>query len=93
MRARRTYLSMTAAGLGLATALVPLASADAATVSCGSVITTSTTLTTDLTCGPGDALTIGADNVTLDLGGHTVTGPGAYGAGAGAGVRVARTGA
>jgi parallel beta-helix repeat protein len=44
---------------------------------CGSVVTQSATLTTDLVCS-GTALTIGADNVTLDLKGHTITGPGIY---------------
>jgi parallel beta-helix repeat protein len=60
------------------------------TISCGDTITVSTTLTQDLFCGPGDGLVIGADDVVLDLGGHTITGPGAYGVGAEAGVRVAR---
>lgn len=44
-------------------------------VNCGDVITTDTVLDADLTCaGPG--LIIGADNITLDLNGHTLTGPG-----------------
>jgi large repetitive protein len=48
--------------------------ATAAPVGCGSVITQSTTLTTDIgPCNQG-GLVIGADNVTLDLGGHTVFG-------------------
>jgi parallel beta-helix repeat protein len=42
-------------------------------VNCGDVITTDTVLDADLTCaGPG--LIIGADNITLDLNGHTLTG-------------------
>lgn len=40
---------------------------------CGSVITASTTLTADVADCTGDALTIGARGVTLDLGGFTVS--------------------
>jgi len=45
-----------------------------AAVACGEEITQDTTLDADLTCASGPALVIVADNVTLDLGGHTVTG-------------------
>ncbi len=73
---------------GLVTALTPWSSASAA-VQCGAVLTSNTKLTSDLTCdASGDALSIGADAVTLNLNGHTVTGPGAY-ATPYAGVRVA----
>lgn len=60
--------TMVAAGLGIgpAGAVVP---------TCGSTITVNTVLTGDMTC-PGDGLFINADGVTLDLNGHTVTGPG-----------------
>lgn len=40
-------------------------------VSCGEVLTSSTTLSSDLTC-PSDGLVIGRDGITLDLGGHTI---------------------
>jgi hypothetical protein len=53
-------------------------------VACGTTVTRSTTLRADLADCPGDGLVIGADNVALDLGRHTVDG-----AGAGAGVRLA----
>ncbi len=46
-------------------------------LNCGDVITTNTTLTTDLHCDSStgfDALTIGADNITLNLNGHTISG-------------------
>jgi hypothetical protein len=43
---------------------------------CGETVTASLVLNTDLKCA-GGGLIVGADNVTLDLGGHTVTGPGA----------------
>jgi len=42
---------------------------------CGDVLTADTTLTADLSCG-GDGLIVAAPGVTLDLGGHTLTGPG-----------------
>ena len=48
----------------------------AAHVTCGDVITQDTTLDSDLIDCPGDGLVIGADGVTLDLGGHTVDGTG-----------------
>jgi parallel beta-helix repeat protein len=47
-----------------------------AKVTCGQVITTSTTLANDLTGCPADGIVIGADNITLDLNGHVVTGDG-----------------
>ncbi len=46
----------------------------AAQVSCGQVITQDTKLDNDLTDCPGDGVVIGADNITLDLNGHTVDG-------------------
>ncbi|MFF4189767.1 right-handed parallel beta-helix repeat-containing protein [Nonomuraea sp. NPDC001831] len=51
------------------------AEATTTAVACGDVLTTDTTLTADLTC-PAGALTIGADDVDLDLNGHTITGSG-----------------
>jgi parallel beta-helix repeat protein len=50
-----------------------------APVSCGQVITSDTRLTRDLVDCPGTALTIGADGVDLDLGGHLVDGVNAPG--------------
>src|SRR5918995_4880123 len=52
--------------------------ASASHVSCGDVITEDTTLDSDLDCGDlsggaPPALTIGADGVTLDLNGHTIS--------------------
>jgi hypothetical protein len=45
-------------------------------ISCGQTITEDTVLTEDLSCPPGTeyALIIGASNITLDLGGHTLSG-------------------
>lgn len=42
---------------------------------CGSVVTHSTVLQADIGPCAADGLTIGADNITLDLNGHTITGP------------------
>lgn len=48
--------------------------AHAAGPGCGAVVAKSTTLQRNLTNCPGDGLVIGADNLTLDLGGHTIDG-------------------
>jgi parallel beta-helix repeat protein len=47
---------------------------DPATHVCGQEITKSTKLDADVLCTTGPAFIIAADNVTLDLGGHTVSG-------------------
>jgi parallel beta-helix repeat protein len=74
------------AALAVATALATAGPAGAQTVTCGQVITKSTKVTNDLTNCPGNGLLIGADNITLDLNGHTIDGdevahPGAFEAG------------
>ena len=43
-------------------------------VTCGDVITTDTTLDSDLLDCAGHGIVIGADNITLDLNGHTIDG-------------------
>jgi hypothetical protein len=49
----------------------------AATVSCGKTLTANTTLTADLNCsGGGNALTLGANGIVLNLNGHFVSGTG-----------------
>ena len=60
-----------------ASAGAPSASASVApsTAGCGQTITKDFVLGQDLTCG-GDALIVGADGITVDLGGHSITGPG-----------------
>ena len=65
--------------LGIAVGLLALgpgAASAAQPLTCGQTITHDTTLHADLGPCPGDGLVIGADNVTLDLNGHSVTGPG-----------------
>ena len=46
---------------------------------CGATLTKSTTLTADLLHCPGTALVIGADGITVNLGGHTISGTNAAG--------------
>lgn len=59
-------------------ALAPAAHAAAAEVQvhCGDTITVSIKVANDLADCPGNGLIIGADNVTLDLNGHTIDGTG-----------------
>jgi hypothetical protein len=45
-------------------------------VSCGAVITTDTTLDSDLIDCPNNGIVIGADDITLDLNGHLIDGDG-----------------
>jgi hypothetical protein len=72
---RTTMLATTVAiaALGL---VMSAAAANRPRLSCGAVIATSTTLTRDLINCPGDGLVIGADGITLNLNGHTVSGDG-----------------
>jgi hypothetical protein len=62
-----------------ALAAPPAFGARAATVQCGQVITQDTKLAADVVCTSEyeSAIFIGADNVTLDLNGHSLIGPGA----------------
>lgn len=84
---RRAPAARAASGLAVAlllltggTSSAQAAGGGTADVRCGDTLTASTRLRADLTCPEGDGLTLGA-GVTLDLGGHTLTGPGGYGAG------------
>ena len=45
-------------------------------VTCGDIITSDTTLDSDLVNCPSNGIVIGADDVTLDLNGHTIDGDG-----------------
>src|SRR5688572_5404212 len=86
--ARRRIASISAATIVAAVLAAGAVPVLASHVTCGSVITADTKLDSDIGPCVGDALIVGADDVTLDLGGYTVTGTGS-----GAGVRVAqRTG-
>jgi parallel beta-helix repeat protein len=73
---RRLLGPFVVAVLGAAT-LAGLSAAQALAnhVQCGDVITQDTTLDSDLIDCPGVALVVGADNITLDLAGHTISAP------------------
>ncbi|WP_329484176.1 right-handed parallel beta-helix repeat-containing protein [Kribbella sp. NBC_01484] len=55
---------------------VAAATAVKTTLHCGDTITADTKLHADLVNCPGDGIVIGADNITLDLNGHTIDGDG-----------------
>ncbi|MDP9366755.1 MAG: hypothetical protein M3Q03_00525, partial [Chloroflexota bacterium] len=57
-------------------------------LSCGDVITKSTTLVADIGPCPADGITIGADNIRLNLNGHTISGTPGVGDGNAAGIRL-----
>jgi large repetitive protein len=76
MKVRRTLRTLLAAS-ALSLALAPGAQAgQAVQVSCGETITADTTLESDLIDCPSNGIVIGADDITLDLNGHTVDGNG-----------------
>lgn len=77
---RAAALAVGVAALGASGALPTSA---ATPLTCGTVVTTSVSLTTDLSCPSGDGLVAGADNIVIDLKGHTLTGPGPVPGGAG----------
>jgi parallel beta-helix repeat protein len=62
--------------LGIALASGPSFAGVAVGLTCGQTITTNTTLHHDLVNCPDDGIVIGADNITLDLNGHTIDGDG-----------------
>ncbi|CAA9217203.1 MAG: hypothetical protein AVDCRST_MAG10-462 [uncultured Acidimicrobiales bacterium] len=79
---RRTLIYSSALALVATTLVVGAGPASAAHVACGQTITVSTTLDSDVgPCSTG--LTIGANNVTLDLNGFTLSGTPATGDGPG----------
>ncbi len=62
----------------LMTSMATLYITNVQAVSCGDYLTSSATLTADLNCVAGfsgAAVSIGADNITLNLNGHTISGP------------------
>jgi parallel beta-helix repeat protein len=64
-----TVLAVAAAWLA-----VTVAPASADTLACGQVVTANTVLENDVVDCAGDGIIIGADGITLDLNGHTVSG-------------------
>ena len=73
---RSLGVAATVAGLVVAGGAFAAPVSAASTIGCGSVVTTSVTLTQDLNCGSTsrNLLSIGANGITLDLGGHTISG-------------------
>jgi parallel beta-helix repeat protein len=61
---------------GLALISAPAQAKPPERVSCGQTITHSVKMANDLTNCPNNGLLIGADNITLDLNGHTIDGDG-----------------
>jgi type II secretory pathway pseudopilin PulG len=41
--------------------------------SCGEIVNEDVTLTSDLECGPGDGLIVGANDITINLNGYSIT--------------------
>jgi parallel beta-helix repeat protein len=80
MRKPRTAIVLLAATTcALAGAAAPAGASQGTALRCGQVIKRDARLTRDLVNCPGTALTIGADGVDLDLGGHVVDGVNAPG--------------
>jgi parallel beta-helix repeat protein len=76
MRTRLLVAVLVAIVAAAGTAALGGGRALASHVSCGDTITADTTLDSDLVNCPNHGIVIGADNVTLDLNGHTVDGDG-----------------
>ena len=68
------FLGLVVGALAAMLLAMPGGQALANHVQCGDVITQDTTLDSDLVDCPGDGIVIGADNITLDLKGHTIDG-------------------
>jgi len=79
------------AALSLALVVGLPSTAQAGHVACGAIITSNVTLDSDIGPCPGDGLVVTADNVTVDLNGHTISGTDGP-ADAGVGVRVTGNG-
>ena len=76
MGGRISRRAVAAAAIVAAFMAVGVSPALATTVVCGQVITQNTKVSNDLTNCPGDGLVIGAGNIKLDLGKHTIDGDG-----------------
>src|SRR4051794_34347377 len=73
----QAVLQLLAVALLAAGAVVAAAGpAAAGTLGCGDIITVDTRLDSDLIDCPDEGLVIGADDITLDLDGHTIDGDG-----------------
>lgn len=72
-----------AVGVLVAAVAAVLAPTARGAVECGTTLTTDTTLRQDIGPCPANGLTVTADNVTVDLGGHRIFGTGSPGDGVG----------
>lgn len=76
-----SLIASVALSAGLLVALKPSSANAAMLSSCGQTATTDMVLQSNVGPCPGDGIVVGADNVTIDLGGHTLTGVSAKGNG------------
>ena len=83
---RRVAVAVAVAGCVLMVLPAAAQTVTGMAVTCGTRVTSDFTLGTDLLDCPGDGLVVAADNIRVDLGGHTIEGRGAQPT---AGVRVA----
>lgn len=74
MHAGATWRSAWAAVVLIGVSLAAPATVHASHISCGTTISTDTTLDSDLVGCPGNGIEIAASGVTLDLAGHTISG-------------------
>jgi hypothetical protein len=74
MQGGRTWRSACTAAALIAVSLAAPATVHASHVSCGTAISSDTTLDSDLVGCPGNGIEIVASDVTLDLAGHTISG-------------------
>ena len=72
-----TFLAVPAVALVLAVSAAGSPTA-VQSVSCGDTVTQNVKLTVDLHCSTSDGLDIGANHITIDLGGHTIFGVDPY---------------
>ncbi len=79
MRIGRAHVLTLVAGGCLALGASTAGAGGAAALQCGATLTKSTKLTADLLRCPGTALVIGADGITVNLNGHTISGTNAAG--------------
>jgi parallel beta-helix repeat protein len=70
----RTFVAIVAAAGLAATMTGPALAIGGDAAACGDAITANTTLANDLTNCPGDGLVVAADDITLNLNGHTIDG-------------------
>jgi parallel beta-helix repeat protein len=84
MKPRLFAVAATAVLAAVVPVAQPAAGPNSTTISCGQTLTTSTTLSSDLVDCPGNGVVVAADNITIDLNGHTIDGTNARKPGTGA---------